>query len=100
MSFVSALNKNGYHKPVWTELAAGFPEDRDCLAAFIALEAAEVLDGVKPSNLINVPVKLAEAYRQCRSRMAGRLVSGCVPYECLGVTNRAAVPKDGEFFIQ
>jgi len=43
------------HKPVWMDIAGRFPDDRDCLAAFIAFEAAEVLSGVKPSALINLP---------------------------------------------
>lgn len=41
-------------KPVWNDIAARFPQDRDCLAAFIALKTAEVLDGVKPSSLVNL----------------------------------------------
>lgn len=43
------------HKPVWIDIAARFSDDRDCLAAFLAFEAAEVLSGVKPSALINLP---------------------------------------------
>lgn len=39
----------------WRELAPRFPEDRDCLAAFVALEAAEVLAGAKPANLVRLP---------------------------------------------
>jgi len=42
-------------KPVWMDISAGFPDERDCLAAFIAFESAEVLEGVKPSSLINLP---------------------------------------------
>ncbi|MRR53287.1 MAG: DUF3793 family protein [Deltaproteobacteria bacterium] len=42
-------------KPVWIDIAGQFPDDRDCLAAFLAFEAAEVLAGVKPSALINLP---------------------------------------------
>ncbi len=38
----------------WIELSWKFPEERDCLASFLALEAAEVLAGVKPANLIRV----------------------------------------------
>ncbi|MRS02220.1 DUF3793 family protein [bacterium] len=51
----SSGNNTRYQKPVWIDIADRFPEDRDCLAAFIAFEAAEVLAGVKPSNLINLP---------------------------------------------
>ena len=42
-------------RPVWIDIADRFPDDRDCLAAFVAFEAAEVLAGVKPSTLINLP---------------------------------------------
>lgn len=41
-------------KPVWNDIAAQYPADRDCLAAFIALNTAEVLDGAKPSSLVNL----------------------------------------------
>lgn len=55
MIYVPAVRKFcGSRKPVWVDIAAGFPEDRECLAAFIAFEAAEVLQGVKPSNLVNL----------------------------------------------
>lgn len=42
-------------RPLWHDLAERFADERDCLAAFLALETAEVLDGDKPANLINVP---------------------------------------------
>jgi hypothetical protein len=38
----------------WLELTSDFPDDRDCLAAFLALETAEVLAGTKPANLIRL----------------------------------------------
>jgi len=38
----------------WQELSENFPEDRDCLASFLALEVAEVLQGAKPANLVSV----------------------------------------------
>lgn len=38
----------------WRHLAPRFPAARDCLAAFIAFEAAEVLAGVKPANLVRL----------------------------------------------
>jgi hypothetical protein len=218
-----------YRKPVWIDIADRFPDDRDCLAAFIAFEAAEVLDWVKPSTLINLPdrprrcgknlysiwkehgegillesslegsvmaerpgsllillydcdalrrllsnkgvltmlrragypeesgvdallsefgsrfasggvpheigiilgyplkdvagfvglgrrefscqgpwkiygnpresLELAETHRQCRCRMAGRLISGCVPYECLGITSSAGRPETRRVFL-
>ncbi len=50
----SSKNISRDRKPVWIVIADRFPDDRDCLAAFIAFEAAEVLAGVKPSTLINL----------------------------------------------
>ena len=47
----------GHHllrRTSWSELTRRFAGDRDCLAAFLALEGAEVLAGVKPGNLVNV----------------------------------------------
>jgi hypothetical protein len=42
------------HRPSWSGITRRFADDRDCLAAFLALEGAEVLAGVKPGNLVNV----------------------------------------------
>lgn len=228
MTAVFEGKRKGCREPVWIDIAGKFPDDRDCLAAFIAFEAAEVLDGVKPSTLINLPdrarrcgknlysvwkehgedmlrespleaavmversgslllllfdraalgrllsskgvltmlrragyqeeggvdtllaefgsrfasggvpheigiilgyplkdvagfmglsrrgfscqgpwkiygnpcesLKLAETHRQCRCRMAGRLVSGCGPYECLGIMGRDAGSAQGFFY--
>ena len=49
------------HRPSWSKLARRYADDRDCLAAFLALEGAEVLAGVKPGNLVNV----ADRRRPC-----------------------------------
>ncbi|MRS01800.1 DUF3793 family protein [bacterium] len=54
-SLDSSGKSTRYQKPVWIDIADRFPDDRDCLAAFITFEAAEVLDGVKPATLINLP---------------------------------------------
>jgi hypothetical protein len=40
--------------PLWREIAGRFSNDRECLASFLALETAEILEGIKPGNLINV----------------------------------------------
>ncbi len=40
--------------PVWKDISHRFASDRDCLAAFLALETAEILEGVKPGNLVNL----------------------------------------------
>jgi hypothetical protein len=42
-------------KRSWHSIAPLFTGDRECLAAFLALESAEVLEGEKPANLINIP---------------------------------------------
>ncbi len=36
----------------WQELSKRYTEDRDCLASFLAIELAEVLQGAKPANLV------------------------------------------------
>ncbi len=38
----------------WVHLCENFPDPLECLASFIALEAAEVLDGIKPANLVQL----------------------------------------------
>lgn len=38
----------------WRDLTWRFPNERDCLASFLALEAAEVLASVKPANLVQL----------------------------------------------
>lgn len=40
--------------PFWYDLAPKFSEMRDCFAAYLALEGAEVIEGEKPGNLINL----------------------------------------------
>jgi len=42
-------------RPSLTHFAHRFGSESDCLAAFIALETAEVLAGAKPSALISIP---------------------------------------------
>jgi hypothetical protein len=51
-TILSLLKKTPYRN--WIEISWRFPEERDCLASFLALETAEVLAGVKPANLIRV----------------------------------------------
>jgi hypothetical protein len=48
-------------RPGWQELSERYPQDRDCLASFLVLELAEVLQGEKPANL----VCLANKRRSC-----------------------------------
>jgi hypothetical protein len=44
-------------RPGWQELSEHFPDDRDCLASFLVLEVAEVLQGAKPANLVAIANK-------------------------------------------
>lgn len=46
--------RHSVRRPVWHDLAERFAEPRECLASFLALEAAEVLAGEKPANLIGI----------------------------------------------
>src|SRR6266567_1348053 len=48
-------------RPGWQEFSGRYPHDRDCLASFLVLELAEVLQGAKPANL----VCLANKRRSC-----------------------------------
>lgn len=40
--------------PFWQGLSDRFRDTRNCFAAYLALEAAEVIEGAKPGNLINL----------------------------------------------
>lgn len=48
--------RNNRHprQPHWHSVFRRFPEERDCLASFLAYESAEILAGVKPASLINL----------------------------------------------
>lgn len=48
------------HRAHWSDIAGRFPEEMECIAAFIALETAEVLAGAKPATLLNIPNKRRE----------------------------------------
>jgi hypothetical protein len=39
----------------WVDVAGLFPAPKECLSAFFAVAAAEVLSGTKPANMIRVP---------------------------------------------
>jgi hypothetical protein len=64
MSAVSGMWSNeclSQSRPQWQWFSERFPQDRDCLASFLALELAEVLQGAKPANLVS----LANKRRSC-----------------------------------
>lgn len=41
-------------RPYWHELSGLFAEEKACIASFLALETAELIEGVKPANLLNI----------------------------------------------
>lgn len=41
-------------RPSWHEFAERFSDEKECLAAFLALETAEILEGAKPANLLSI----------------------------------------------
>jgi hypothetical protein len=41
----------------WKQVSDRFPSQQECLAAFLVLAAAEVLEGVKPANLVRISHK-------------------------------------------
>ena len=41
-------------RPRWSSLAMRFPGEKECLAAYIALETAEVLANAKPASLLSI----------------------------------------------
>lgn len=48
------LSTQDASRPSWQAMIWQFPDERDCLASFVALEAAEVLEGAKPANLVQL----------------------------------------------
>lgn len=66
-------------RPIWHQVSTRFSEPRECLASFLALEAAEVIEGAKPANLVSV----ANRRRPCGSnpyelwkRFGGAVLTG------------------------
>ena len=59
-SFGNARNRQS-SRPTWQAFANRYANDRECLASYLAMEAAEVIGGVKPANLIN----LVDRERSC-----------------------------------
>ncbi|TWJ32551.1 uncharacterized protein DUF3793 [Geobacter argillaceus] len=51
---VSLDDPSKSRRPIWHDVSARFIDPSECLASFLALEAAEVLEGAKPANLISV----------------------------------------------
>jgi len=53
-SMVSKGRSAASLRPEWQEISARFKEPRECLISFFALEAAEVIAGEKPANMISI----------------------------------------------
>ena len=51
---IEPLHDRPLRRPNWLDIAHNFTDERDCLAAYLALEAAEVIGGAKPANLLNL----------------------------------------------
>ncbi len=42
-------------RPLWSRLAERFPNEKEHLATYVALETAEVLAEAKPASLLSIP---------------------------------------------
>ncbi|MDO3376861.1 DUF3793 family protein [Geoalkalibacter halelectricus] len=42
-------------RPSWQDFSARYSDEQECIASYLALETAEILHGLKPANLINLP---------------------------------------------
>lgn len=56
-----SFGSKAVRRPTWHDLAHRFTGERECLASYLALEGAEVIDGAKPANLLN----LVDRERSC-----------------------------------
>lgn len=61
----------------WQEISNRFCEPQECFAAYLALESAEVIAGVKPANLISIPnrtyscgINLYRIWKECGNEVA------------------------------
>jgi hypothetical protein len=48
------LRKTRNSRIPWMSVASDYPDPRECLAAFLVFGSAEVLNGVKPANLVRI----------------------------------------------
>lgn len=55
MSYPAATEVTKDLRPLWSRLAERFPSEKECLAAYVALETAEVLAEAKPASLLSIP---------------------------------------------
>jgi hypothetical protein len=76
MGSLAAGGSEALKRPNWYDISGRFAEPRHCLASFLALESAEVLEGVKPANLVNLPNRVRPCGRNLYTlwRSEGRQV--------------------------
>ncbi len=55
MPYPAATEVTKDQRPQWSRLADRFPTEKECLAAYVALETAEVLAEAKPASLLSIP---------------------------------------------
>ncbi len=54
MGRANPVRQQGGSRLAWQDVAGRFDDPRECLASFLALEAAEVIAGEKPANLLGI----------------------------------------------
>lgn len=55
MSYRFVPDATEFSRPSWSSIAGRFPDEKECLAAYLALETAEVLAEAKPAALLGIP---------------------------------------------
>ncbi len=50
-----AIRQKADRELTWVDMVNCYPAEADCLGAFLVTSAAEVLEGVKPANLVSLP---------------------------------------------
>lgn len=77
-------------RTTWRDIANLFCDPRECLASYLALEAAEVLAGVKPANLISIPDQVSPCGQNpCQLwRKYGKEIIGATTLEVYELADR------------
>lgn len=88
----SRAKKHQPEEVFWRRVGRNIRDDRSCLAAFLALHSAEVLDGVKPANLVMLHDRLhtcgRNLYRLWDEHAAGLLADSGVEAKILSDCGR------------
>lgn len=84
------LQHGNTRRPVWKDIADRFCDPRECLASYLALEAAEVIAGVKPANLLSISNRTDACGRNPYRlwNRWGEEVIGATPLEVHELTDR------------